>query len=217
MLPLSLRTALLTAFACATVLVACVGEKVPLGGGDDGGGDDGGGGTDVRTADGTGGQPCTSDADCTNGTQCAFAINEACNATGACVALVDLPCNSEPQHLQGCGCDGTEVDWFGGCGTWLPSGYAPAPIANMGACGGGPDAGDQCTSQTDCGPGVCAFLESAGCSAHVGICVAGGDTCQAYEAGCACDGTTFNLICSGLPSGFVTKPFRHTGQCIDGG
>jgi hypothetical protein len=41
---------------------------------------------------------------------------------------------------------------------------------------------------------------------------------MAYSPGCACDGTAINVVCNGLPSGYETKPMRHTGACLaDGG
>jgi hypothetical protein len=41
--------------------------------------------------------------------------------------------------------------------------------------------------------------------------------CEAYSAGCACDGTVINIVCTGLPAGFVAKPLAHSGECEDGG
>ncbi|MGA3123944.1 MAG: hypothetical protein ABSF69_24560 [Polyangiaceae bacterium] len=55
------------------------------------------------------------------------------------------------------------------------------------------------------------LLESSGCSA-VGSCFAAAMiVCDAYGLGCACDGTQENVICNGLPGGYVHKPLRHTG------
>ena len=36
-------------------------------------------------------------------------------------------------------------------------------------------------------------------------------------AGCACDGSAINLVCTGLPNGYASKPFAHTGACSDAG
>ncbi len=74
-----------------------------------------------------------------------------------------------------------------------------------------------CASDADCGPsGVCGFPIAAGCSA-TGTCFPSpGATCQAYEAGCACDGSEVNLICNGFPQGYAAKPVAHAGAC-DGG
>jgi hypothetical protein len=44
--------------------------------------------------------------------------------------------------------------------------------------------------------------------------------CEAYSAGCACDGTEINLACNGYPNGYGPKPVLHTGACdtaVDGG
>jgi hypothetical protein len=37
--------------------------------------------------------------------------------------------------------------------------------------------------------------------------------CNAYSPGCACDGTMISVACTGLPTGYVTKPLAHTGMC----
>ena len=87
---------------------------------------------------------------------------------------------------------------------------------------GGRDAGGgsgTCTTKTDCRTGeLCGFPESARCSA-TGTCFpAPGVTCNAIVLACACDGTDFNIACNGLPSGYVPKPFAHTGACgLDSG
>jgi hypothetical protein len=39
--------------------------------------------------------------------------------------------------------------------------------------------------------------------------------CGAYSAGCACDGTAINIQCTGLPSGYTTKPLASAGICSD--
>jgi hypothetical protein len=73
-----------------------------------------------------------------------------------------------------------------------------------------------CTKSTDCGSGdVCGFPTADACSAK-GQCFAGGPICNTFAPGCACDGTTINVACTGLPSGYATAPLAHTGQC-DGG
>jgi hypothetical protein len=82
------------------------------------------------------------------------------------------------------------------------------------------DAGGKgvCASSADCPPSmVCGFSESSACS-DVGTCFpAPAVTCNAYSPGCACDGTTINVVCNGLPNGYEPKPLRHTGTCVDGG
>jgi hypothetical protein len=66
----------------------------------------------------------------------------------------------------------------------------------------------------DCdGDLVCAYLAADGCSAK-GTCVdKQAATCNAISLGCACDGSSVNTICNGLPEGYVSKPLRHTGGC----
>src|SRR5579859_7902158 len=91
-----------------------------------------------------------------------------------------------------------------------------ALIAVVAACGssGGGSSGGVCKTNADCGTQhACAFLQSDGCMA-AGQCVAaGGPVCNAFMPGCACDGTVINTICTGLPQGYVSKPFLHAGTC----
>jgi hypothetical protein len=66
---------------------------------------------------------------------------------------------------------------------------------------------------------ICGYATDAGCSA-TGTCFHDpGVTCLAYSPGCACDGTEITVVCTGLPSGFVSKPLAHTGACgqVDAG
>jgi hypothetical protein len=65
---------------------------------------------------------------------CAYPIADGCGAVGMCVAMPAGSSCGAIQQLRGCGCDGSAVLWIGGCHPDLPSGYAPAPIAHMGAC-----------------------------------------------------------------------------------
>ncbi len=79
-------------------------------------------------------------------------------------------------------------------------------------------AGRSCTTDADCGSGVCGFEASLACAAQ-GQCFPGagsGMVCTADLPGCACDGTEINTACNGLPPGYNTKPLKHTGAC-DGG
>jgi hypothetical protein len=73
-----------------------------------------------------------------------------------------------------------------------------------------------CTTDTDCGSaGICGFLESQSCAA-TGTCFPMPQaTCAAISYACACDGTTYNVACTGLPSGYVPKPFLHRDACAD--
>jgi len=81
------------------------------------------------------------------------------------------------------------------------------------------EAGLACGADADCGSeAVCGFPVSAGCSAS-GTCFPKASVvCEAFELGCACDGTSLNLICNGLPGGYVAAPLAHTGACaLDSG
>jgi hypothetical protein len=79
---------------------------------------------------------------------------------------------------------------------------------------GGAGGGTSCVTSNDCASKeVCAFPMQAGCAA-TGTCVpAPMAVCQAYSPGCACDGSTINIVCTGLPNGYVSKPLAHTGMC----
>jgi hypothetical protein len=78
--------------------------------------------------------------------------------------------------------------------------------------------GGACQTDSDCGAGhVCGFPESDACSAAGQCFQAPAVECDAYEAGCACDGTMVNVACNGLPSGYARKPLAHRGGCGDGG
>ncbi len=160
---------------------------------------------------------CASDADCADGTVCAFAIAEACGATGACVEPpTPSPCGAVVQ-LEGCGCNGASVEWTGGCSPSLPSGYAPAPIAHTGACAAPPPA---CATSADCtSPEVCSFPINGGCAA-MGQCLPPMPCTTLPDTlfGCACDGTSIALNCNGYAQGFVAKPLAsHTACAPDGG
>ncbi len=91
----------------------------------------------------------------------------------------------------------------------------PFPPAGEGT---GADSGT-CTTDADCGSGdLCGFPELSGCSA-VGTCFPkSGAICDVIELACACDGTSINIACNGLPSAFAPKPFAHSGVCgLDAG
>jgi hypothetical protein len=74
---------------------------------------------------------CQSDADCAQGYACGFPQSEGCSAQGTCFTLSAATCDA---YLLGCACDGTALNLA--C-TGLPSGYAHAPVHNMGACADG--------------------------------------------------------------------------------
>ena len=96
---------------------------------------------------------------------------------------------------------------------------APAglPLEAPGAQGSCGDAGGgACGTDADCGAtGICGFAEKDGCSAEGRCFPAPGAVCQAYAAGCACDGTLVNIACTGLPSGYASRPLAHAGPCLD--
>jgi hypothetical protein len=86
-----------------------------------------------------------------------------------------------------------------------------------GSGGGGSNGGHgipNCSADADCGPGsMCGFLESESCSA-MGTCFQSpGSMCELYAPGCACDGSTINIACTGLPDGWAPRPLAHTGAC----
>jgi hypothetical protein len=90
---------------------------------------------DAATVDDAG----TSDAGsacgtCGAGMRCGYSIADGCSATPMCVTMpAGSPCGAILVE-HGCGCDGTDVMWYGGCHPQYPNGYAPAPITHTGAC-----------------------------------------------------------------------------------
>ena len=75
-----------------------------------------------------------------------------------------------------------------------------------------------CTSDAQCGKGICGFAMSEGCAA-VGHCFPQpGMVCNGFSPGCSCAGDTINLICTGYPDGYVSAPFASAGPCpVDAG
>ena len=155
------------------------------------------------------GGACTTDADCGQGI-CGFDDAAACGATGKCFAAPGVQCNA---FSPGCACDGSEINTI--C-NGLPSGFTRKPLAHAGACGDA--AAGVCVKDSDCGPNaLCGYNDANACNA-TGQCFAiSGATCQAYLPGCACDGSSVNTICNGLPSGYTSKPLAHSGACTDAG
>jgi hypothetical protein len=195
------------------------------GAGGNGGGQGGGGNTSTSSGSQGGGGgsavACQSDADCDQQI-CVYAIGEACKAHGTCQTKPKpLPCNSI-EIFKGCGCDGQEADWTGGCAPDAPAGYAPKPIAHVGACG----TKAQCSQDTDCVPangytppdgfthGECAYLQADGCAAR-GQCEDPFPMCDdlIVVPGCACDGTTVKMGCGYPSKEFAPKPLAHLGAC----
>lgn len=122
---------------------------------------------------------------------------------GACLVVI----------LAACG--GRVGDVGGGGGGASSSGGASS--GGGGCCPGCMcDAGGRaCSSDADCGQGnMCGFLQSEGCSA-TGTCFPmPASTCKGLEDGCACDGATINIACTGLPDGYVPRPLEHAGPCV---
>jgi hypothetical protein len=86
------------------------------------------------------------------------------------------------------------------------------------ACGGqvageGAPAPGECTTSADCDKGsICGFPVSDSCTAK-GSCFERGPMCNGFAPGCACDGSTINVMCTGLPGGEGLAPLRHLGAC----
>ena len=94
------------------------------------------------------GAPCTSDVQCTPGFLCGFMEADGCSAKGSCVAETGGLCNA---ILLGCACDGTDFNVI--C-AGLPDGYASKPLAHMGVCTIGIDAGTDCDADSQCAAGL---------------------------------------------------------------
>ncbi len=199
--------------------VACGGSTISVGSDQsskksDGGGAPSDGGTlpiDPK------GAPCVHDSDCgpvSSGNYCGFEQGLVCAAAGTCFNLgLVATCSA---YSPGCACDGTEINVA--CSP-LPQGYLSKPLLHPGACVKDGGVGSGCTTSNDCDPGsICGFADVDLCTAK-GTCfvVTGGAMCAAYAAGCACDGTEINTICTGLPDGFETKAISHHGACVDAG
>ncbi len=198
----------------------CGGAALLVGADPDGGtpgtGDSGlkpGSGSDAGARAEGGAGACKSDADCPSVAHCGYRIGDGCSAEAQCVYETQMPCT--PLGVS-CACDGTDFDVD--CAVF-PQGYAQKPIAHAGSCAdAGGDAGLPCIRDADCASGfLCGYAAASGCTA-TGTCVAQeGGFCNAIVPGCACDGTSFNTICGGLPSGYVSKPMAYEGACSDAG
>jgi hypothetical protein len=107
-----------------------------------------------------------------------------------------------------------------GAGSSSGSGTSGAGSSSgSGTSGGTEPVGDgMCSSTKDCvADDICGFPRVPVCGTK-GICFhAPQVSCQLYSPGCACDGTEINIACTGLPTGYDTKPLRQTGVCKDGG
>jgi hypothetical protein len=94
---------------------------------------------------------------------------------------------------------------------------APGPDAGAVDAGGAIDAGvsKTCDKSNGCSDGgICGYPTTPACTAE-GICFPQpGATCASFSPGCACDGTTINLACTGLPADYATKPLYQRGACV---
>jgi hypothetical protein len=64
---------------------------------------------------------------------------------------------------------------------------------------------------------LCGFPAADACGARGACFKSPGGFCEAFQPGCACDGTQINLVCNGLPAGYAPKPLQHSGLCSDSG
>ncbi len=106
----------------------------------------------------------------------------------------------------------------GGSGVATSGGGGSGVATSGGTTGSGSSSSGSgsrsCVSDVDCpNNGLCGYPEAAACAA-TGVCFQSpGAICNAFSPGCACDGSQINVACTGLPSGYVSKPLRHTGEC----
>ncbi len=110
------------------------------------------------------------------------------------------------------GTGGTGTGGFGGTGTGGTGGTGTGGTAGIAGAGG--SGGAPCVTDKDCPPqGLCGYPTSAMCAAKGECFPAPGAVCNSFSPGCACDGTVINVVCTGLPSGYTSKPLMHAGQC----
>ncbi|MEB2312872.1 MAG: hypothetical protein OZ921_08800 [Sorangiineae bacterium] len=112
--------------------------------------------------------------------------------------------------LSGCGGNTTSG---GGAGGTSGAAGTGSTSGGGGSGGGGARA---CTTDQDCPDhGVCGYPSAAACVAKGTCFPAPGAVCEAFSPGCACDGSTINMICTGLPEGYVSSPLAYAGPCED--
>jgi hypothetical protein len=109
-----------------------------------------------------------------------------------------------------------------GCAPACPNGVAKDAMGcTTCQCAPAEDAGGSgtaCTKDADCpNGGVCGYPVADACTARGSCFPAPGAVCLAYAPGCACDGSEVSVACTGLPSGYTSKPLLHTGVCVDSG
>jgi hypothetical protein len=141
--------------------------------------------------------------------------------TGACVDAGEVKdsgtiCRSE----QGGHCGGNTANpCTCAAGLVCTPGDSGLPSGDVGGTCEPSDAGGgrACSSSADCASNeVCGFPESEGCAAQGQCFPAPTVVCLAIALGCACDGTEINIACNGLPGGYETKPYLHSGACTGG-
>jgi hypothetical protein len=141
-----------------------------------------------------------------------------------------IGCSSDVPIGDGTGGTGGSATGGGGSAGTVASGGGSAGqsvTGGQGGTAGGPscstgyDAGStgtSCTTDSDCQTNeVCGYKVSDACSAS-GQCFPRGQLCNCFSPACACDGTTINAVCSGLPDGYAPQAVAHAGKCdTDGG
>jgi hypothetical protein len=116
-------------------------------------------------------------------------------------------------------CGGSTATSSGTGGSSASGGSGGSGGTGTGATSG-TGGGGACVTDTDCpSNGRCGYPAADGCSAKGQCFPQPGMVCNAFSPGCACDGTTINVICTGLPDGYVSAPLAHAGDCatVDAG
>ncbi len=128
--------------------------------------------------------------------------------------------------LVAIGCGGSTFNGSGSGGSAGASGGSGATGGSGGSGGTGGSAGGgaggsgggPCVTNADCAHnGLCGYPMKDGCAAKGTCFPLPGVVCNAFSPGCACDGSTINVICTGLPGGYASAPLLHPGQCSDAG
>jgi hypothetical protein len=115
---------------------------------------------------------------------------------------------SSGSAASGSAASGSTSSGVGGSGVAASGGTTGSGSSSSGS------SSHSCVSDSDCpNDGLCGYPEAAACAA-TGVCFASpGAVCEAFSPGCACDGSQINVACTGLPSGYFSKPLLHTGEC----
>ena len=134
------------------------------------------------------GAPCTSAGECASGV-CLFAVSDACAAHGSCYQA-PTPLPARPSNcvnipvVEACACDGSRAtvaqDPANECGAPYPNGYAPTPIAHLGACEAPPqESADGSVSDGAVNPeaGICPAVANGG-ALNGSACTGEGAQCE---------------------------------------